>query len=914
MFDGSALAGFSSSASPQEPLLSTKFHIPKTHPHHVARPRLIARLNEGLECKLILISAPVGFGKTTLLSEWINLSAFKHPVAWLSLDERDNDPVRFYKYVVAALSSLAADNFNNSLLTTDSAQSSFGDLLTALINTIAADMPFDFVFVIDDYHVITSQPVNHALAYILNHMPPQMHLIISTRIDPQMPLAQLRARGQLLELRSSDLRFTINEEIDFLDHIMGVNLCAEEISELDSRIEGWIAGLQLAALSLRDQEDTLSFIQSFTGSHRYIGDYLADQVLVQQPPDIQSFLLQTSILERFTSSLCDSVTGQGESPLILGQLETCNLFIIPLDDERRWYRYHHLFADLLETRLEESHPELVTILHSRAAEWFEQNGFLTEAVNHALKGEDNNRSLRLILQNAFPMLMRGEDITLSAWINCLPSDYLTHQPWLLIYDAWAMVAMGHVNRAERRIQEAEKILDNCSPEGEKSECILIEQADRQSMLSYTAYLHSRLANLSADVSSALQYARQAKVLLPKNDVVMGCIIAYHLGSIYYNKNDLENAGKAFADAVELGKAADNIYVIGRSLSALAKLRKLQGRLHDAYLLYNHAAQIGNERSCPQFHIRGNIYIGFGDLLCEWNDLETASRYLKEGIECAKRWVNPSALAYGYASLARVLLAKGEMEEASATLKLAQHLLETHKVYPEMTSIVRAAWVRFWLAMNDWSAIQHWLRKQKIHERATLGFINELDYMSSARVCIAQGNSDRALELLDDLVKVVEAGGRVGRLIEILTLKALAFQGTGKISSAFTALENALTLAEPEGYARIFLDEGSPMAELLLRGFEYRTWRDPRLTAFVKLLLSDFGLQPIEKSSAFGSLSMREKEVLQLVAGGASNKEIAQSLSVTVSTVKAHLRNINAKLEVNSRTQAVARARSLHMIY
>jgi len=892
------------------PLLSTKLYIARPRPDLLPRPRLTQRLNDGLHRKLTLISAPAGFGKTTLLSEWSLQS--KRPVAWISLDEGDNDPARFWAYFIAALQTLQVNVGDAALAAFQSPQPPPMEVvLTALINEIAI-IPEPFALVLDDYHVIETQPVHSALTFLLNHLPPQMHLIIATRADPPLPLARLRGRGQLTELREADLRFTTDEAAAFLNQAMGLNLSAEQVAALEERTEGWIAGLQLAALSMQGRSDIPGFIAAFAGSHRYILDYLAEEVLQRQPEGVQTFLLQTAILDRLSGPLCDTVTGQGDSQTMLERLERANLFLVPLDEERRWYRYHRLFAELLRAYLQREQPNRVPGLHRRASEWYEQNGLLAEAVGHALAAKDFERAARLVEQAAPQMLMRGELVTLLGWLAALPDERIRAWPALCTYYAWVLTLTGQLDAVEPRLQDAEQGLQPDIP-----------AAELQDLLGQIAAIRAYIAALHRDVPHAIELARQALEHLPEENPAVRAFVAFTLGGACLLSDDVAEACQAFAEASALGRAAGNVHVAIPALCNLAGLRALQGQLHQAAGLYQEALELATPSLAHQREGRGGrtlpvaamAYSGLGGLLYEWNDLEGAMRHLREGIEQSKQWGNVDALASSYARVARVLQAQGDEAGALEALKEAGQLVRRHAVIPTTAARVAAYQASLWLAQGNLGAATRWVQERGLSVDDELGYLREPEHIALARVLIAQGKYDEALQFLARLRQAAETRGRMGSLIEILVLQALALQSQGNTTQAMPALERALSLAEPEGYVRLFVDEGAPMAKLLRQALSRGIAPN-----YVSRLLAAFGAEEQRGEEAekrapllLEPLSERELEVLRLLAAGLSNREIAEKLIVAVGTVKAHIHNIYGKLGVQSRTQAVARARELGIL-
>ena len=914
------------------PLLTTKLYIPPVRPDPstglrtrlVSRPRLVERLNAGLHRKLTLISAPAGFGKTTLLSEW----ASGWSVAWLSLDEGDNDPVRFWAYFVSALQTVHECVGEAALATLQSPQPPpIEAILTALINEIAA-VPDPLALVLDDYHLITAQPIHEALTFLLDHLPPQVHLAIATRADPPLPLARLRARGQLTELRATDLRFTPTEAAAFLNGVMGLGLSVDDIAALDARTEGWIAGLQMAALSMRGRKDVTGFIEAFSGSHRFVLDYLVEEVLDRQSSDTQNFLLKTSILERMTAPLCDAVTGRDDSQPILAQLEQANLFLIPLDDERRWYRYHHLFADLLRSRLEQTPPSVppsggderggVPALHCRASEWYEQNGLTIEAVSHALAAGDIDRVARLVEGNALAMMDHGELSTLVGWLDALPDEVVRSRPWLCVAHAWALIHAGQLDAVESLLQGAEKALDAFGEHAETPAIpplrtqAQVSRAELQHIAGHVAAIRAYAGTLKGDMSRVRELACEALEHLPEEDLMARGWAATLLASAFRYSGDLSAAAQALTEALAISQVAGDSNVAANILCDLAELQAVQGKLHeaaatcwDALQLTDGYARLGGR----QLPIIGHAYTRMSAVLREWNDLEAAVRYAREGLELGKQWGQVAALLHGYGEVARALQAIGDVDGALDAIHQARHI--TSGVSSWFVARVAAWEARLRLAQGDVAVASRWAQESGLSVDDELSFQRYEEYCALARFRIAQGRVDEAVRLLARLLNMTEAAGAMGRVIEILVLQALALQALGKVDQALTALERALSLAEPEGYVRTFIDEGAPMGELL-RQAAARGIKLDYVSALLIALESETKTKDVHPS-LIEPLSERELEVLRLLATGLSNKEIAQTLVIAVGTVKQHLKSIYGKLQVHNRTEAASRARDLGLL-
>jgi LuxR family maltose regulon positive regulatory protein len=910
------------------PLLKTKLYIPPPRPELVPRPRLIERLNVGLHRKLTLISAPAGFGKTTLLSEWIHSLYSLLPTtvfAWISLDEGDNDPARFLAYIVAAVQIVQADVGEAALAALQSPQPPPTEsVLTALINEIAA-LPGlgghegrPYILVLDDYHLIRAQPIHDALTFLLDHLPPNLHLVVATRADPPLPIARLRGQGQLTALRQSDLRFTTDEAAAFLNQVMSLNLSPDDLGALEARTEGWVAGLQMAALSMRGRRDVSAFIQAFTGSDRYILDYLAEEVLQCQPESIQTFLLQTSILDRLTGPLCDAVTdlpvltgegqGEGSGQAMLERLERANLFIVPLDNERRWYRYHHLFADLLRQRLHQIQPDLVPALHRRASGWYEHNGLMAAAVNHALFAEDFERAACLIEQAAEPTLMRSEFATFLGWVEALPAEVTRARPLLHAYHTGIQLMNGlPLPVAEARLREA------------------MEAEPSQTVSGAVATFQTLIAAYRGDTRQSVELSQQALELLAEDNLFLRSLLAGFLGITYLWSGDFATAAKALREAVRIGQQIGNLTFTVLALCHLAELHIMRGQLHEARAFYEQALERAVDDQERPLPIAGVALMGLGYLLRESNDLEAALRHVVEGIELATKWEEMGAFT-GYISLACVKQASGDQEAAREAIQKAWQVamgFEGMELAPVVAGVYQA---RLWIQQGDHNAALRWAGERGLEERIEAGELEKgsrtlpflygaLEYMAYAEALIAQGRPDEALAILIPLLQVIEAGGWTMFAIETLALESLAFQALGDVGQALRCLGGALSLAEPEGFVRVFVDRGQPMARLLYHAAERGI--APEYAGRLLVAFPPVELAPTAPSrpspEMIEPLSEREREVLLLIAEGLSNREIAQRLFLSLSTVKVHTYNIYGKLGVHSRTQAVAKARALGIL-
>jgi LuxR family maltose regulon positive regulatory protein len=896
-------------------LLRTKLYIPPLRSSLVHRPRLIEHLNQGLAlgCKLTLISAAAGFGKTTLLSKWVrngDLSA-----AWVSLDTGDNDLARFLAYFITALQTIEPTIGDGALGLLQSPQPPLTEMiLTALINEVAEALPDDaeggsFALVLDDYHLIDAPAVHETLTFLLDHLPAQLHLVIATRTDPPLPLPRLRIRGELVELREADLRFAIDETTTLFNRALGLDLPAEDIAALDARTEGWIAGLQVAALSMKGLEDTSSFVRDFAGSHRYVMDYLVEEVINQQPENIRTFLLHTAILDRLTGSLCDVLTKQSGGQQILEQLDRDNLFIIPLDDERRWYRYHHLFADLLITSLDQVAPELVPDLHRRASEWYELNGFVDEAAKHALAAPDYDRAAQLIERLGEDLWERGEPTTLLGWLDALPDEQVISRPSLCNFHAWTLYMNGQNEAAESRLQAAEQALA-------LSELEDVEQIGR------VAAIRAAIASRQGDVPGIFEFSHKALQYLPEESLLWRTITMMAFGFAQDLGGDTVAAHQTFKEVVRLSEASGNIYLILSTNLHLGTILIKQGRLKEVYLLCQELLLVAEARRVLHTEMAGCLYDELGLVLCEWNELDEAIRYLKMGSELSKQGFDVGVLGYSYLTTLRTLFAKRELPGVKEIIQEMENMEREFDVPPWYTNPKEAWKARIWLAEGNLDAASRWAHERGLKATDDPPYLREDEYIVLTRILAAQDQIAGAFMLSERLLEKAEASGRNETLIQVLLIQALAYNAQGDVDQALVALERALNLAEQGGAKRVFLDEGEPMAELL-RVFSRQSSAIGR--EYLDSLLGGFHASQIPAESTkfedriakdgdlVEPLSDREIEVLRLLAAGLSYREIAEELYVSINTIKAHAKNIYSKLGVHGRMQAAQRAEELSLL-
>ena len=897
-------------------ILTTKLYIPPARSELVSRPRLIERLTEGLTRKLIVISAPAGSGKTTLLGEWVGNSEL--PAAWVSLDESDNDPTRFLTYIVAALKTIDADMGAGALSLLQSPQPRPAELiLTSLINEVA-ETARDFILVLDDFHVIELRPIHDALTFLVDSLPPQMHLVIASRADPPLPLARLRGRGEVIELRAADLRFAPDEAAAFLNQVMGLSLSAKEVAALETRTEGWIAGLQMAALSMQGRNDIASYVQSFTGSHRFILDYLVEEVLERQPELERSFLLQTSVLDRLSGPLCDAVTGQDDGKGMLETLERGNLFVVPLDDKRQWYRYHHLFADVLQARSMEEQPDQVPLWHRRASDWYEQNGLLPDAIRHAFAAEDFERAADLVELATKGMLRSKQDATLMGWIRALPEELAPGRPVLSVGYAWASLASGEPEAAESHLRVAERWLDAAGEgsDDRSGEMVVLDEEGFSSLPATIAVLRSVQAQARGDVSGTLEHARRAYDLAPESDYYWRGAGAALLGLASWASGDLQAAYRTFADGLASLEAAGNIADAISGTLILADIRKAQGRLHQALRICEKALQVAMNQGEPVLPGTADLYVGMSDLYREWGDMDAATQHLRQGEKLGERARLPDNRYRWCVVQARINEAQGNLDSAVELLDEAERL-HILGVNPNVRPIA-AIKIRIWIAQGMLSEAHAWAQDRSLSVDDDLSYLLEFEHITLARVLIAQHSSNReqdpigeALDLLGRMLKAAEKEQRTGSAIELLVLEAIAYEAQGDIAAALVPLERALTLAEPEGYVRTFVDEGPPMEALLREASKHGVAPN-----YVGRLQAGFagaqGTTPVAQSLV-EPLSERELEVLRMLRSELTGPEIASELMVSLNTMRTHTKNIYSKLDVNSRRAAVRRAEELDLL-
>ena len=900
------------------PLLATKLHVPRRPRSLVARPRLSERLSRGAESALTLVSAPAGFGKTTLLAQWLAAApADGRSVAWLSLDQRDNDPELFWTYLVGALKTAAQGAGASTLSLLQSPQPPAEAGLATLLNDLDA-LSDDVVLVLDDYHVIEARGVQDGMAFLLEHLPPQIHLVIASRADPALPLARLRGRGELVEIRAADLRFTPNEAAAYLNEVMGLVLTAPDVAALEERTEGWIAALQLAALSLQGREDVATFIAGFAGDDRYIVNFLAEEVLQRQPEHVQQFLLQTSILDRLSGRLCDAVTGQDGGQAKLAALERGNLFLVPLDDRRRWYRYHQLFADVLQARLLDEQPGDLPGLHRRASAWYERSGEPSEAIRHALAAGDFGRAADLV-ELAIPAMRKTrQEVAVHGWLRALPEELVRVRPVLSVGLAGALLAEGELEGVETRLQDAEEWLDTTpgirrgSP-APSAEMVVVDDEGFRRLPPMIELYRAALALALEDAPGAVKHARRALELSPEEEHLGRAAAAGLLGLAFWASGDLEAGHSAYAECMAGLRRAGHIADTFGCAIALADIRLTQGRLGEAMRTYEQALQRAAEQGGPVLRGTADMYVGLSELHRERNDLAAAIQNLLRSQELGERNGLPQNRYRWRVAMARIRQAEGDLSGALDALGDAERLY-VGDFFPNVRP-VQALRARVLVAHGKWGEGLGWARERGLSAEDDLSYLHEFEHITLARVLLARHVAERAGRtsqeasgLLERLLSAAEAGQRTGNVIEILVLQALAHQAQGDVTAAVASLQRAVTLAEPEGYVRIFADEGPPVAPLLRAVAKRGT-----APGYVRRLLaavSKTGDSTPASQELIEPLSARELDVLRLLGTDLDGPEIARELVVSLNTVRTHTRNIYAKLGVNNRRAAVRRAQEL----
>jgi LuxR family transcriptional regulator, maltose regulon positive regulatory protein len=919
-------------------ILATKLHIPQPRPGFVSRPHLIARLQDGLAAghKLTLISASAGFGKTTLLSEWIggfhsrtgsshHQAGIRYPQAcWVSLDEADSDLSRFLVYLIAALRTIQPGFGESALAALQTPQPPPSESLLAILLNEISELPGKYILVLDDYHLLDSAAVDAALDFVLDHLPAQLHLVLASREDPPLPLARLRARNQMTELRAADLRFSASEASDFLKRVMGLALSTEEIASLEARTEGWIAGLQLAALSMREHDDIAGFIQSFTGSHRFVLDYLLEEVLRHQPQDVQEFLLRTSILDRMCAPLCDAVLGASKvSSDFLESLERGNLFLVPLDNERCWYRYHHLFSDFLRQRLSQKYDrQEITHTHIRASEYFEQYGDLAESFRHAISAGDLERAARLA-----EVAWQGMDGTFQTaawlgWVKQIPERMLLVRPVLLAQTGWSHMDAGNTEESEANLKNAESCLER-----PLEELVVVEKEQFRTLPARIAMARAYNALVQNLFDDAIKFVEMAQSMAPPDDAFLQAQASSILSGTHWASGNLDSAYALMNHWVNAAQQAGNLVFAVVSSFAKADILTAQGRLGKAMQVYEDALELASAHGLENF--TAHHHLGLGLLYHEIGRDEYARQYIQKSFELEG---NSSLVDWAY----RKSLALGRLKESEGDWPGVLEALDNARRFYVRTPLpnlrpVEAMRACIYLKQGDVPKAQAWARQSGLLLSQVPDYFREFEYLTLVRVGLAESLDEQSLADIDNvlacLLEKAESQNRFFSQMEILMTQALVNRARRDSTGAQQALRRVLHIAQPEGYLRFFVTEGE-IARLLIADYRLQIVKSGQAKpdsslGYVEKILAVFpqlGNVPIQKSKTQNftsemaeALSERELEVLRLVAQGLSNHDISQNLFVAISTVKGHNQRIFAKLQVSSRTEAVARAHALGLL-
>jgi ATP/maltotriose-dependent transcriptional regulator MalT len=905
-------------------LVATKFHVPRAG--LVPRPRLLARLAQGIGRGLTVVCTPAGFGKTTLLGDWARRS--RRPAAWLSLDAGDNDPARFWRYVAAALERVLPGVGEPVAVLLGGLQPPPPEAAaTAVINqlTVVPDEG-EVTLIVDDYHLIEARPVHDSVAFLLERLPSGLRLVLASRADPPLPLARLRARGQLAELRAGELRFTLEETAAFLREATGLELPAVSVAALQDRTEGWAAGVQLAALSLQGQADPAGFVATFSGSHRFVLDYLTEEVLARQPDQVVGFLLETSVLERLCGPLCDAVTGRTDSQGLLEALEGANLFVVPLDEERRWWRYHHLFADLLRARLAHERPERLPGLHRAAAAWHEEHGLADDAVRHALAAGEAAWAARLVERHVEALLRRSEGATLGRWLSALPAGSVRSRPRLCLAQAVSAVVGSRLEAVEPLLVDAERAFATTGEEPHEPS-VGRALSVLANVPASVAFLRAELARLRGDAKRAVACDRQALAHLGEGDWLLRSQVAWNLAVADWLRGRVGDAERALAGVVAERSAAGEGYLAMRVRYDLGQVQRAQGRLGAALASYRQGLETAGEAGAGLPHV-GMAHVGLAEMHYERDELDAAHDHATRGIVLCRQLAFTQPLATSLAMLARVRQARGDAAGALEALDQAGRV----ELSPQVVALLNPVPVsraRLLLARGEVAEVARWADGRGLGAADDPSYPREGEYLALARVLLAQQEPDRALGLLARLHAQATAQERVGSVIEVHALRALALEAAGDRTAGLATLAEAVGLGGPEGYVRVFVDEGAPMARLLGRlATAHRAGRVALPGAvppgYLDRLARAFqptgrgARPPTQRDTAavpglVEPLSDRELQVLGLLAAGRSNQQIADELVVVLDTVKKHVGHILDKLGAANRTQAVARARVLGLL-
>ena len=900
------------------PLLETKLHVPGRPDTGISRPRLLERLAHGGGETLTVISAPAGFGKTTMVTEWLeSLPPGRPHRAWVSLDERDNDPVTFWTYLVAALRTALGSEFgvaSSTMLL--SSQAPLDAVIATLINELVT-IQTDVILVLDDYHLISTPEIHESVALLLERLPPRARVVIASRVDPPLPLGRLRVGGRLVEVRAGDLRFTADETAAYLERAAGTTLSAGDVAALAERTEGWVAALQLAALSMSGRDDVSSFIAEFAGDDRFIVDYLAEEVLDRQTDEVRQFLLRTSILDRLNGSLCDAVTGQDGGRATLERLERANMFLVPLDDRRRWYRYHHLFADVLRAHLADEQPAALAELHGRASAWFSSNDEPVDAIRHAVAAGDFELAADLVEAEVPAWRRDRQESTIRRWLQLLPADVIRKRPVLMIDLIGALASIGEfADDTEERLDDTERLVNLAKAGSSGADVVIVRQEQMRSLPAAIEMYRAALALTRGDLDGTQHHGRRALDMTPDDEHLVRAAAGALVGLASWARGDLDAACDGYVESIDgLRRAGHIADVLGCSI-ALADLRLAQGHLRDAMSIYTDALDLGTSQGGAPLRGTADMYVGLSDIHRERGELDAARDHLRRGAELGDHNGLPQYPYRSRLAMARLRAAEGDFEAALVLLDDAERVYTTD-FSPSVRPIpaVRAGMLADHGHLDEALA---WVRQRGLTVDDDLDYVGEFEHVILARVLLAQFRAERSARSIDDAIRLLErlvveaeAGGRNGDLLQILVLLALAEDARGHRPAAVAHVERAIGRAEPEGYVRLFLDEGPRLRPLL----EAAAARSDS-AAYIGRILGSSPQHPrrhAARQALIDPLSDRELDVLRLLASELTGPEIARELMVSLNTMRTHTKNIYAKLGVTSRRAAVGQAEELQLL-
>lgn len=893
------------------PLLVTKLYFSPARSQLVARPQLVSRLEAGLQGPLTLIAAPAGYGKTTLLGEWRLKDQGRTPVAWLSLEPDDNELARFWQYLIAAFETIQTGlTADTGLLLQTPPPPGLETIATRLLNALSQHSQ-DLVLVLDDCHVITLPAIHASLKFLIEHLPPQIHLVMLTRADPALPLGRLRARGQLVEIRATELRFHSTEAAAFLNQIMGLDLTLQEVTALEMRTEGWIAGLQLAALSMQGRTDRGSFIAAFTGSNQYIGDYLAEEVLNRQPAEVRSFLLKTAILDRLCGPLCDALTGRRDGQQTLEQLAAENLFLIPLDDEQYWFRYHQLFMDLLRKQLQQSAPQSEAALHLRAAQWYENQRQTGSAVEHALKAQAYDRVEALISTHWLQMGREQQLSTLVGWIEALPESIRSQSPNLMAILAFGLWSMGLRGRAEVCLQQASQLMEARLTGSAAQDS---SQMDHHLQAEITAF-QSLISAEHGQFDQAVILGQQALSLATDHSALISALANTSLYVAHRAKLEMEKAIRYCKKTINFGRQAQHHVMVVDASYNLSGLLVIQGRLDQAEVEAEQNLQYIQELGQARLPVFSIAYLGLAEIHYLRHELDQAADLIKQAVELSAQSGRPASWLHSQIIHAKVQAAWGQLDQAIEMLNQVRQASQQAGIQVYSWQEASAWLMRLQARQGNLHLARRWLAQLEFFIEPPLSYPQMSQAIHWGHILLALGELEQAKQVLAILEPICQAGDHRGWWIEVLLLSSRIWAAQQESERALQVLEQALAMAAPQQYRSPFLAPDAGLPPLLHSALQRS--QDPGLRAFIQSLLGApaptvKSAQP-EQSSLLEPLSGRELQVLRLIAAGYSNKEIASELVIALGTVKRHTVNIYNKLVVKNRTEAVARARDLGLL-